>query len=146
MQFVAKAKYEIIYKRVWSPFNLQMKVLGPQAHNFSACVTRVKTNMVGDRRSKKQGKRLRENARLRPLVLKDGRGSKAGVSPVTTSWVIEHDLLHLEPITLFLTTSWNTSAHFLFPSNPKDHVSHISNSFRLSFHRFDFLLISDFHL
>lgn len=47
----------------------------------------------------------KENARQRPLVLKDGRGSELGVSLVTTSWVTEHDLLHLEPITQFLTTS-----------------------------------------
>lgn len=47
----------------------------------------------------------KENARQGPLVLKDSRGSEAGVSPVTTSWVTEHDLPHLEPITQFLTTS-----------------------------------------
>lgn len=40
-----------------------------------------------------------------PLLLKDGGGSEAGVSPVTTSWVTEHDLLHLDPISQFLTTS-----------------------------------------
>lgn len=65
--------------------------------------------MLGSTR--KKGKGLegfcweKENARQGPLVLKDGRGSEAGVSPVTTSWVTEHDLLHLEPITQFLTTS-----------------------------------------
>lgn len=66
--------------------------------------------MVEDRGSTKKGKGQRvcwekENARRGPLVLKDCRGSEAGVSPVTTSWVTEHDLLHLEPITQFLTTS-----------------------------------------
>ena len=66
--------------------------------------------MVGDRQSMKKEKgqrvcREKENARQRPLVLKDGRGSEAGVSPVTTSWVTDHDLLHLEPIIQFLTTS-----------------------------------------
>lgn len=66
--------------------------------------------MAEDRGSTKKGKgqsicREKENARRGPLVLKDGRGSEAGVSPVTTSWVTEHDLPHLEPITQFLTTS-----------------------------------------
>lgn len=70
----------------------------------------VKANMVEDRGSTEKGKGQRvcwekENFRRGPLVLKDGRGSEAGVSPVTTSWVTEHDPLHLEPITQFLTTS-----------------------------------------
>ncbi len=40
-------------------------------------------------------------------------GSKAGGSPVSTSWVTEPDLPHLEPITQILTTSWSTLADFL---------------------------------
>ncbi|KAK5910242.1 hypothetical protein CesoFtcFv8_004095 [Champsocephalus esox] len=70
----------------------------------------VKANTLKDRGSTEKGKGWRfcwekENARQGPLVLKDGRGSGPGESPVTTSWVTEHDLLHLEPITQFLTTS-----------------------------------------
>ena len=83
----------------------------------------VKANTVEDGGSTEKGDGMvggtageKENARRGPLALKDGRGSEAGVSPVTTSWVTEHDLPHLEPISQFLTTSWNTSTYFLHPS------------------------------
>lgn len=83
-----------------------------RAHNFSACVTSEELKQTrwrnGGSAEKGQGQRgswEKENARRGPLVLKDGRGSKAGASPVTTSWVTEHDPLHLEPISQFLTTS-----------------------------------------
>lgn len=86
----------------------------PSAHNFSACVTSRELKQTRWEMEEKHGEGRRdgrwdcwekENARRGPLALKDGRGSEAGVSPVTTSWVTEHDLPHLEPISQFLTTS-----------------------------------------
>lgn len=114
---------------LWSPFNPKMRVFKRLcAHNFSACVTPQELNQTcwetgwgGGIAKMERGQGVRwakENARQRPLVLKDCRGSELGVSLVTTSWVMEHDLLHLEPITQFLTTSWNTSTYFLHPSTP----------------------------
>lgn len=107
--------------QLWSPFNPEMSVLECMcAHNFSACVTLQELKQTWLKHENGKGQRVcwEESFRQGPLVLKDGRGSGAGVSPVTTSWVTEHDPFHLEPITQFLTTSWNTSIHFLHPSTP----------------------------
>lgn len=144
---------------LWSPFNPKMRVFKRLcAHNFSACVTPQELNQTcwetgwgGGITKMERGPGVRwakENARQRPLVLKDGRGSELGVSLVTTSWVTEHDLLHLEPITQFLTTSWNTSTYFLHPSTPTTmSPTYLALFFfRLSFHRSGSLLISNFHL
>lgn len=120
-----------------------------RAHNFSACVTSEErkakqgggwmegkgTEVLLARRRRRRKRRWRNRSRRRGrrkwrrmpdgfgLALKDGGGRKAGASPVSTSWVTEHDLSHLEPITQFLTTSWNTSTHFLRPKSRGSHKS-----------------------
>lgn len=73
------------------------------------------------------------------------RGSEKGASLVSTSWVMEPDLPHLDPITQILTTSWNISADFLqSPSKSKPSPLHFPSLLSLS-HQIKLLHILNLH-
>ncbi len=131
-----------------------MRVLErPRAHNFSACVTlqELKQTWWEDRGSTKKGKGTEG-------LLGEGecQTGAAGAERRQRKWggsvPCDHFLGHgawPPPSGANHSILDNFLKHlnlFPAPQHPNDQVSHISNSFRLSFRLSDSLLIFNFHL